>query len=70
MKLKKYLDHLNELVKNNPAALDYDVVTSADDEGNYFVPVIFTPSIGEYSGGEFTPAGEDEGIEANSVCLN
>ena len=76
MKLSKYLEDLNELVKHNPDILDYDVVYSHDDEGNCFQKVNYTGTIGYHDGeyhGEFY--GKEDmlsyGIkEPNAVCIN
>jgi hypothetical protein len=70
MKLKDYIKELNKIVKSNPAAKEYEVVYSCDDEGNAFCPVNFTPSTGEYMPDsnlfEATRTIEDH----NAICLN
>jgi hypothetical protein len=45
MKLKDYLERLNELVKNKPEALEMEVLTARDDEGNGFNVVHYAPSV-------------------------
>jgi hypothetical protein len=75
MTLKEYIENLNEFVKENPEALEYEVVTSADDEGNYYNPVHYTPSMGLFEDGEFTHQDNFEECEidnedANAVCIN
>lgn len=75
MTLKEYLENLNEFIAEHPEALEYEVVTSADDEGNYYNPVHYTPSIGLFEDGEFTQLDNFEECEidnkdANSVCIN
>ena len=36
MKLREYLDRLNEMVFDNPECLEYDVITAKDDgDGGY-----------------------------------
>lgn len=45
MKLKEYVQHLHELIALNPEALDYEVIYSADDEGNEFNKVNNIPSL-------------------------
>ena len=75
MTLKEYLENLNEFVAEHPEALEYEVVTSADDEGNYYNPVHYTPSIGLFKDDEFTHKDNFEECEidnedANSVCIN
>lgn len=66
MKLKEFIKNLNDLAKENPKALDYDVVTSIDDEGNGYNLVYFAPQIGHMD--------EDKEFkevqEANAVCVN
>lgn len=66
MKLKEYMKNLNALVKARPDAKDMEVVTSSDDEGNSFHPVVYAPTIGYYEGREFDDRGSDE----NAVCVN
>lgn len=43
MKLKEHIAHVAALVKENPKALEMDVVTSSDDEGNSFRAVHYAP---------------------------
>lgn len=71
MTLKEYAAKLAKLAKKYPNA---KVVYAADDEGNYFREVNFTPSVGNFGNGEFI---NDDGTEefsqefkVNSVCLN
>ena len=69
MTLKEFIDNLNKLAEENPEALDMDVVTSADDEGNWFNEVHCPPTIGVFKDGEFCePESEDEAV--NAVCVN
>jgi len=44
MKLSKYIEQLNEFVKENPEALDMKVIYSRDDEGNGYQEVGYGPS--------------------------
>lgn len=67
MKLKEYLDHLNNLVKENPKILDFDVVYSSDDEGNYYGMVHYAPSVGEY---DFEEPFNSESDSPNAICIN
>ena len=46
MKLKDYVKLLQEIAKENPNAL---VITSADEEGNSYIPVMYKPCILYYS---------------------
>lgn len=69
MKFKEYLKHLQKLAKVNPEALEYEVVYSSDDEGNFFQPVHMGPCVGHYtSSGDFDAEPPEE--EKNAVCLN
>lgn len=79
MKLRQFLDNLNKLVLEHPEALEMEVITSSDAEGNNFTPVHYGPSIGffEIEGGSgqfYDKEGlEDWGLEEgceNSVCIN
>ena len=71
MTLKEYIAKLAKLAEKNPKA---KVVYAADDEGNYFREVNFTPSMGNFGDGEFI---SDDGTEefannykVNAICLN
>lgn len=72
MKLRNYLLLLGEVVKNNPEVLDYEVITSGDDEGNSFNTVAFAPTIGHFSDRDFWSEDELEETDRdpNSICLN
>ena len=48
MTLKEFISNLNEFVEENPKALDMQVVTSKDDEGNGYNQVYYTPSVGNF----------------------
>ena len=76
MKLKEFLENLNEFIKENPESLGYDVVTSKDDEGNGYNEVYYAPSIGFFEDREFKSTDWDEDDneikleEYNAVCIN
>ena len=72
MKLKEYVEKLNKLTELHPEALEYDVITSADDEGNHFNSVHYEPSVGFYEYDDFQSLESDdfEDEEPNAVCLN
>lgn len=85
MKLKEYIETLQEFVKQNPQALDYKVIYAKDDEGNGYQEIHYSPSVGhtedEYHIEDFlTVEYIDEMIEEgdcekddyplNSVCVN
>lgn len=65
MKLKEYIEKLEELAKKNPEALEFDVITSIDAEGNGYNLVHYSPSLGEYSDCEFRQM-----RVPNAVCVN
>ena len=48
MKLKNYVENLQEFLKNNPETAEMEVVTSIDDEGNGYNIVQFGPSIAQF----------------------
>ena len=70
MKLSEYILELNKLVKENPECLHYEVVYSADDEGNHYQSVHFTPCIGEFKERCYDGQWETETSNPNAVCLN
>lgn len=75
MTLKEYFEQLQEFIKENPDALELEVVTSIDDEGNGFNRVYYGPSKGNYDGDSFTSVDSFEdynmdGEDVNAVCLN
>lgn len=71
MKLRKYIADLQKLTNDYP---DLEVVYSADDEGNYYGKVEYSPSLGHYDHAERSfGQGEDENskaLEINAVCIN
>jgi hypothetical protein len=67
MKFKKYLWNLNELAKDRPETLEFDVVFSIDDEGNGFNLVNFEPAVGSYDKDDKEFKEENEN---NAVCVN
>ena len=76
MTLKEYIRNLNNLVKENPGALDLEVIYSIDDEGNAFHKVHIEPTIGylDEDGGfksieQFEDWDRDDS-DVNSVCIN
>jgi len=76
MTLKEYVDTLNQFLNKNPDCADFQVVTSNDDEGNEYTPIIYAPSRGMYNDDkDFTSASmiEEYGFEEsdlNAVCVN
>lgn len=65
MKLYEYMEKLEKFIKENPKALQYEVVSSIDDEGNGYNRVHCGPSKGHYDDEEF-----HQEVESNSVCIN
>ena len=49
MKLKEYLEELNQVVSDYPEVLEFEVIYSHDDEGNEFQKVNNTPSFSKVS---------------------
>lgn len=78
MKLKEFIANLQELAKENPEALEFEVVYSKDDEGNGYDEVYFAPSIGQMDedsdfrshDGLIEDGYDEDEIELNSVCIN
>lgn len=75
MKLKEYLENLNQFIAENPEALNLDVITSKDDEGNGYNAVYYTPTAGILDGDDFIPSDQlnefDKSIDdINVVCIN
>ena len=66
MTLKQYIDSINEFVKQNPEALDLDVIFSCDAEGNHFERVEYAVSKGYFSGWEY----DMDNNKPNAVCIN
>jgi len=73
MTLEKYIQGLNDFVKENPETLQLDVITSSDDEGNGYNYIYYQPSKGLYEDGEFKSE-DDFNYEGeyniNTVCVN
>lgn len=71
MKLSELIIHLNNMAKENPEILNYEVISSSDDEGNDFNPVLYTPTLGHYN-----PSGwgyekfQTDVDDHNAICLN
>lgn len=68
MKLKEYMDNLNKLVKDNPEAKEFDVISAIDDEGNGYNLVFFHPTLGVYDGDEFNTDVDPK--KFNAICIN
>ena len=75
MTLQEFINNLYEFVKENPEALDMQVITSIDDEGNGYNLIHYTPTKGIYEDREFIQSTqyedyERDGNETNAVCIN
>ena len=78
MKLKEFIENLNMFIKENPDALELDVISSKDDEGNGYNYVYYEVSKGhinednDYTSIEnFADCELDIAeTEINAVCLN
>ena len=71
MKLKTYIESLQLLTKNHPERLDWEVIYSADDEGNAFLKVNFEPSLfqAEDLSQRYIESSEDT-TTPNCICIN
>ena len=69
MTLKIYLEGLNKFAQENPETLEMEVVTSVDDEGNGFNPVLYSPTKGHYKQREFISHKQSKN-HTNAVCVN
>ena len=72
MKLKKYKEALDMLIKQHPEALEYEVIYSHDDEGNEFQKVHSTPvlvNVENIKDDRFLDLAED-GDKLNAVIMN
>jgi hypothetical protein len=75
MTLKEFIENLQKFVEENPRALELEVITSKDAEGNGYNRVYYEPSMGHYDGDDFISHSEFEDWnrdddDLNSVCLN
>ena len=79
MKLKQYLENLNDLVKEDPTALNMEVVAAIDDEGNGYNAIHYSPSLGVYNDEDrefssdkedWEECNEDEEFKPNAICIN
>ena len=78
MKLKEFVENISLFIKDNPDALELDVITSKDDEGNGYNYVVYEVSKGyinednDYTSVEcFEDCELDiKENEINAVCLN
>ena len=67
MKLKEFIENLNDFVKEYPESLDLEVITSKDDEGNGYNAVHYKPSKGVFDDGCFD---DQDNENINAICIN
>lgn len=76
MTLRNYINGLQQFALENPDALDMQVITSKDAEGNGYEPVYYGPTKGNFNDDyEFVAVNqfedwEMEDAECNAVCVN
>jgi hypothetical protein len=81
MKLSEYIKSLQDFVKKDPRNAELTVVYSADDEGNAYQEVHYSPTIGEYipDDREWRAFADDpdqdpedmvDESDINSICIN
>lgn len=71
MNFKTYVENLNKLLTEHPEYGGFNVVTSADDEGNWYSPIYFAPTVGFFADGEFTGEVDFDTLdEINAICVN
>ena len=68
--LKKHIETLQNIAKENPELLEKPIVCSADDEGNSFQEVHFDAGIGHFNDDKEFSNGKDIEGEVNCVCIN
>jgi len=76
MKLKDFIENLQEMVKENPKLLEFNVIAAKDAEGNGYEDVYYAPTLGVYDAdGEFFTEDYYEDYELsskdeNAICIN
>ena len=78
MKLNQYIKMLQKIVKENPEAKNYLVVSAGDEEGNNYMEVFFAPTLGQLYEGDFYSESdaaffkEEHGkdFKENAICIN
>jgi hypothetical protein len=70
MKLRDYIELLKEVEEEYGG--DLEVIYSADDEGNSYDTVNYSPGVGRFAhGDEFRSASQfEDDEEINAVCIN
>ena len=77
MNLKEYVEALNDVLNENPENGELMVLSASDSEGNYYRPVYYSPTIGNFESEDenFTPLENYEDLDeedriTNAVCIN
>lgn len=75
MTLREYIEGLQDFVKENPNALELEVISCIDNEGNGYNEVYYGPSLGHFDDNEFIPYSQfeewgREDSDINAVCVN
>lgn len=63
------MDSINAFVNENPDALNLEVIYSRDDEGNFFSPVFYSPTVGRFNRSE-NEFDQESILKPNAVCIN
>ena len=72
MKVQDHINALLQIVKNNPEVADYECIYSADDEGNSYQRVLYTPTVmkvGSFNN-HYLEVEDCKPTEGNSLCIN
>lgn len=73
MKLKEYIENLNEFVKEHPEALELDTIYAKDSEGNGYHDVSYTPTLMQVDEGYYREVQcdpDEDDFSPNAVCIN
>lgn len=80
MKLKDFLENINQMIQENPDLLEFEVVYAKDDEGNEFDNITYEPSLGYFDVADWNFIHKDnfeemqddgwDDLEVNSICIN
>ena len=72
MTLKHYAKCLNTLLEKHPEYAELPVIYSADDEGNHYHQVYFTPGVMTVDNPEsdYPEPVNSEILKPNAICIN
>ena len=68
MKLREYIQHLEDIIQKSPEALDFDMLYFEDTTAQY-LPLEHAPTVGEQTKISWTNF-HDESNTPNCVCAN